>query len=626
MADPIIPDIKQSVIGKIKIDPGNSQRKIEELHGKIRGLGAEGPKLGEAMRKGFDAAKAAAAQFQAGLGAVGGVLSKFQGALDVAKFAGEVKLLERSLPTGALARLSEATRGTVSDLELMRVAAKAMNGDFALTTEQMAKVMEAAQALSQRGYGSVTQVSEKLVDALAKGVNKLDDFGISLEKSGDRATDLSNAFAKFNEIIINTAPMDAQTESIRRQQTAIDNLNVSLKTRLGLIVGGALTGVEDFAGDVGLRWALMDVPAGEEWETAYAQHQAFNNAQGGDATYRATKAAEARRAAEAKRKEAEARAREAAAHPWTQLANTLKAGENARAARKQLAGKSGGGAAMPTGGISLADMLGGTANWIGSLGVAGSTRSAWTGADADANWLGNDPGAGALGGIGRIFGGVGGGLAGGLGGAGGGLAGGTGLLGADVTPQQQLAEHMKKLANETEAAGAAFGVFNSGFAAMIDAAITGNESIAKAFSRAAAAKAKAIAVEAGLDAAKYGYMAIAALAMGDVPGATAYGLAAAKAAALAVGAGAASAGLGALAGGGGGAGRPPVGARTPAGGGFLGGGGGGGAGPTTIIVQVNDHSLSGNVAETGAAISRAIDKARRSGHVRNDGAVTFGVG
>jgi hypothetical protein len=197
---------------------------------------------------------------------------------------------------------------------------------------------------------------------------------------------------------------------------------------------------------------------------------------------------------------------------------------------------------------------------------------------------------------------------------------GAGLAGRGSTDFERFSEAIN---DNSTAVGAGFTALSSGITAAVDAALSGSESIGKAFMKASSMALRAIAVESSARAAFETAMGIGASFLAP-PAAAAHFAAAGQFAVAAAIAGAGSALLGAGAGGGGGGARAG-GYNTPAGGGHVrpanGNAGGGGS-----VIQVNfGHGFA---LATKSEIAEALDEAtrygERSGRVRRTaGAVTF---
>jgi hypothetical protein len=177
---------------------------------------------------------------------------------------------------------------------------------------------------------------------------------------------------------------------------------------------------------------------------------------------------------------------------------------------------------------------------------------------------------------------------------------------------KQLDAFAKQIQDTSSIAGGAFQSLSSGLAAAVEAAISGGDSIGKAFLKAAAAQLKATAVQSSVLALFETAKGFAALAVGS-PTAAAHFKSAAVFGATALAAGVVGAGLGAASGG---ASSPQTsgsaGASTAN---IAGRSNSNGSGGLTVIVNVS--GVVGDAASVGAQINKAIDTGLRSGTTRD---------
>ena len=114
----------------------------QNLEGMTNGLGKQ-----------LDTAAIALAKFNL---ALGGINKALQIGRDVWNMTVEMTRLNdvaRSLSADAMPKLTKATHGLVTQMDLVRAAGRGMTGQLALDADQMATVAEAALVLSQKGFG-----------------------------------------------------------------------------------------------------------------------------------------------------------------------------------------------------------------------------------------------------------------------------------------------------------------------------------------------------------------------------------------------------------------------------------------------------------------------------------------
>ena len=164
---------------------------------------------------------------------------------------------------------------------------------------------------------------------------------------------------------------------------------------------------------------------------------------------------------------------------------------------------------------------------------------------------------------------------------------------------------------------------SSGITAAVDAAISGSESIGRAFLKASAAALKALAIESTVRAIYNTAMGLGALifnpaaALGYFAAAGKFGLAAAAAGggAALLGAGGGGGGGGESGGGGGYAAAPSGASYTTA------GGGRGGNGEQTIIVNIGGSITASTHAELGKSVASAVRAGERAGRTSRESEV-----
>jgi hypothetical protein len=193
------------------------------------------------------------------------------------------------------------------------------------------------------------------------------------------------------------------------------------------------------------------------------------------------------------------------------------------------------------------------------------------------------------------------------------------LSGSDVGQSfrdQKFEDFQKQMEDRATLVGSAFETMTAGLNAAVDAAITGSESIGKAWMKASAMALRALSIENTGRAATAGALAIGALFFNPAAAAGFAKQAAAHAAAAAItGAGAALLGAASGAFGGGGGGGGPGAAP---GGGFASHRGGSGDGPTNITVNL--HGFVGtNEEQAIAVIADGLEKGIAARRVRDPG-------
>jgi len=206
-------DTTVKAIIEVQAKTDAASRGMKELANSIAQVGEKAEKGDGAILRMAKAAVEGFGKFGLALDGVQKTFGLLNGAIDTALSENRRGQMERMLPTGTVDRYRESVDKMISRNDILRLSIKGLSGDFKLTDGEMQKVLKAAVALEQRGFGPAADNAEKLLDALAKGVNKLDDFGINLEKTKDRQADVNAAMQKFDQIISDT-PVDEQTKSL----------------------------------------------------------------------------------------------------------------------------------------------------------------------------------------------------------------------------------------------------------------------------------------------------------------------------------------------------------------------------------------------------------------------------
>lgn len=192
--------ITSDVLIKTRSDSTQARSDMGKLSKSVENVGRATEGMRSTFTAGLDSMAVGLAKFNLAMGGIQTALGGVKKALDMTREVNRMRDLERSLPTGAIARLSEATRGLYSEFDLVAMASKGMTSDLRLTAEQMGIVINAATALAHRTGQNADVINEKLVKALMKGGEGLDDFGIIFEKTGSRVEDMRQLLEKYQKV------------------------------------------------------------------------------------------------------------------------------------------------------------------------------------------------------------------------------------------------------------------------------------------------------------------------------------------------------------------------------------------------------------------------------------------
>jgi len=132
--------------------------------------------------------------------------------------------------------LRKATKGTINDLELMKMAVKAKN--FNIPLEQLGNLLGFAQQRATETGESIDYMAESIVLGIArKSIPILDNLGFSatevreeFNQTGDMATAVGNIIQRqmgdAGEVVLTTS------EKVAQQRAEIDNLKIAIGEQL----------------------------------------------------------------------------------------------------------------------------------------------------------------------------------------------------------------------------------------------------------------------------------------------------------------------------------------------------------------------------------------------------------
>lgn len=588
-----------------RAEMGKLARGVDDVGGKFSGLSKSFSSGLGSIAKGLGTFNLAFGGVVAGIGAI-------KSGLNFVKESAELNRLEKALPVGAFSRLEKATSGAIGRAEGLKLATRALSGDLKITSAQFDSVAKAAEAAERRGFGPAAENLDRMLDAFQKGnVQKLDDFGIAVEKTGNRMTDLANATAAFDRYASDTGPLDERTATIRKFEQALD--------KLGVVVRDIALAVFDFGASV--IGVLKDIETGmdEAWAGAgdmAAQMEGYKNL--GFDVLGGGLIDPMRRREAFLGKLSDANAPGGATGSGVAFGSLAAAGSaGAGGAAGARGGRGRGGGSYSPNAYEAGDrevsydeteyMENGL---HGRRGVErtwspferpqepnGRPTSSFDRQLAGAGY--QDPLIGRLGSM----------LEGSADGAPGGL-------GASYNADSPMGSFLDMTAEKSKIAGEALGAFGNAATTAFAAALSGSESFGSAMKKASASALMSLSVEWGVRALGELAWGVSSLA-NPLTAATAPGhfAAAAKWGAAAAAAGAGAAALGS--GGGGGRGGGGGGGAGPAGGGFARPSGGqGGGGGDTIVINLGDGFI-GNRQEVAEAIAGGVRDAKRRGAREN---------
>jgi hypothetical protein len=229
----------QDVKVKVTADASQATAEMGKLKKGVDDAGTAAKKAGGGFTDFAGALGKGLVVINQGLELANKAMDGFKKAFDMAEQATSLRRLEESLPTNALKRIDAAFGGAASKADALKLASKGLRGDFALTVPQMEDIARAAEAAARRGFGPAAENATKMLKAFQEGnIEKLDDFGIKLEKTGIHAVDVANGMAKIRDLARDTGPIDAQTASIREMGRGFEDLKGAIKGVIVEVVNG----------------------------------------------------------------------------------------------------------------------------------------------------------------------------------------------------------------------------------------------------------------------------------------------------------------------------------------------------------------------------------------------------
>lgn len=595
----------------LEIDTSKAVSALEALAGKLKEVGGKAQEAKEKHESFSDTLKEASEKVFFYGEALNKIIETGKQLGELAEFSAQMQNLGDKVPIERLHLMEEAVGHTVDKMALMQFSLKAMQGDLHLTDAGLQTVLKAANNLSDKGFGDTTENANKLMHALESGRTKeLRDFNIQLDESKDKHENLIRIMEKLKK----TAEEEVDTgtlNKIEQVRTAWSNFIIDVKSGLGDLIAQIGIGIVQLLGLMPKSQTQINadeiVKGANHYARGYAPDAPLQPGEEGyipDAAYDYGGANESGiqvpfdyRAANASMEFQAAKARAIAKY-----APILHRGEELRKPKGPLF----------TGDVSKS--IGEDPYTIER--VKGSDLYAAGGISADRGFgikglFHEGMGAfdeGGLFGIPNAFANAG--------------PSAFQQVGEAMGPSRAERDLSKNLNDRSSALGGAFGAFGSGISSAVDAAVTGSESIGKAFMKASADALKSLAIESTVRALYNTAMGIGSLYLSP-PAAAGYFAAAGQFALAATAAGAGAAALGAMAGGGG---------ASP-------GGGGGGAGmpsmagmssfnpqqnqAQTIIVNVSGAVTAGDYKQLGTTIQKAVQAGQQAGSVRPDTSLTI---
>lgn len=253
--------ITGAVVMSYKVETDAAKAKIKELSGEQKKAAKE---AADALEKQGKAAEQMAAQYAKGTAIiVGGFLAARDGLQHMRE---EARLTAGSAGVNIDA-LSDSWDGLKTRMDLLTLAQAGHRGAWKLTTGQIQLVSEGMRALEAKGYDT-ERVFEKFTEVMKKGkLEGLDDFGLSLQATGDQTKDLQVLMNALGREVLDVGGNfdktgDAAARSIVKMEDGLSrlrsaaglaaekflDLGVAIGNSLGQLVGGDLAEATGTAG------------------------------------------------------------------------------------------------------------------------------------------------------------------------------------------------------------------------------------------------------------------------------------------------------------------------------------------------------------------------------------------
>lgn len=213
------------------------------------------------FRRGISNIDSSLKQLSGGFTALGGVIGASFAVDAIRQFATESVQLAataqgveaafmRINDPGLLDDLRKATQGTISDLELMKMAVKAKN--FNIPLEQLGNLLGFAKQRATETGESIDYMAESIVLGIArKSIPILDNLGFSatevreeFNSTGDMATAVGNIIQR--QMGDSSQSTDLLTDKIAQQRAAVANLKVEIGEKLAPVYMAVTQGGLEF--------------------------------------------------------------------------------------------------------------------------------------------------------------------------------------------------------------------------------------------------------------------------------------------------------------------------------------------------------------------------------------------
>lgn len=230
----------------------NLQTQIERVETQMNGVGSIGKQVSDSISKGFKEMRGQLMQVIVGYVSFNKIMSEVSAGMEDAKQLEGVKAAFDNLnDPNLLSNLRAATKGTVSDLELMKQAVQAKN--FEIPLETLGNLMEFARRRAKDTGESVEYLTQSIVTGIGrKSPLILDNLGISATRLKEKMNgvtmeassigDVAKAVGKIieEENARSGKEIDTNSEKLAAQQAKWENIRAEIGQKF-LPVASAVT-------------------------------------------------------------------------------------------------------------------------------------------------------------------------------------------------------------------------------------------------------------------------------------------------------------------------------------------------------------------------------------------------
>lgn len=220
-----------NIVGKVTVDTAQAVRSVDQLKKSVDtaggGFSGFASKAGDALGKVADGF----GKFNLALGGIQKALGLAEDAFGLVKFSAEARFAEqRARELGVSAgEMASAVGGTVDDVTLLRFALKNLQGESALTKDQMLLVLKAADSLGDQGFGDTMKIADDLAKALKGGPTRaLREYGIEVDDLKGTMGNSVVLMEKMRDVAAQVVSND-DIERLERYQAAWQNVINELK-------------------------------------------------------------------------------------------------------------------------------------------------------------------------------------------------------------------------------------------------------------------------------------------------------------------------------------------------------------------------------------------------------------